>query len=120
MSFLKKIVYSRKVWPYVVCKTGGDEELISLIAELEQTQADPHPLTDVRLRNGLETLILRLLICHGDRISSGTDIDKQGAEILTLLDYIRLNVATVSLESLSVSLEVSFSDTLLDLSFSAC
>ena len=103
VSFLKKIVYSRKYLPYVICQTGFDPFIVYLLADMEERQTSRQPLSDGYLLSGLRTLILRLVMNGSDRMVSGTEIDKHDADILNLMDYIRLNVATVSLESLSES-----------------
>ena len=106
-AFLKKIAYSRNVVPYVIVSDVLDASLVYLIADLAEKQTQRHPLTDLCLLSGLKGLILRVMMHDGDRMMSGSDIDRHDADIRNLMDYIRLNVSTVSLESLSETFHYS-------------
>ena len=101
-GFLKKI-YGKNILPYIICDTDFDEELLGLIIHLEEKQKQHHPLTNQLLIHGIETFLLSLLIRYPDRFSKGTDVSKSDADIVNLLDYIELNISTVTLESLAAT-----------------
>ena len=101
LTFLTRILYGEVVHPYLVCQTGFDEDIVGMIIDLEHMQDAPGPYTDQYMETGLELFILRLLMQYKDRILLGKLIPKQDSGTINILEYIKANYKTVTLESLA-------------------
>lgn len=109
LVFLTRILYGEVYHPYLVCQTGFDIDIIGMIIDLEHTQDMPGPYTDKYMETGLSLFILRLLMKHKDRILLGKLVSKQDSGIINIMEYIRSNHKTVTLESLAQTYNYSSS-----------
>ena len=109
LIFLARILYGEVFHPYLVCQTDFDPDLAGMVIDLEHTQEKPGPYTDRYMETGLELFLLRLLMYYKDRILLGKLVNKQNSGTINIMEYIKTNYKTVTLDSLAKTFNYSAS-----------
>ena len=109
LLFFTRILYGEMFYPYLICHTDFDTDLMGMAIDLEHTQDIPGPYTDRYMETGLELFLLRLLMFHKERIILGKLIRKQDSGTLNIMEYIKTNYKTVTLDSLAKTYNYSAS-----------
>ncbi len=98
-EYFRGILYGRTACPYLLFRTGGDEEIrhicLSMYRETRQIRSYSRACLSVQAR----MLLIRLLRDHGETMVSGNQRDLfQNAASFQILQYIRTHVDHVTLE----------------------
>ncbi|MCF0228280.1 MAG: helix-turn-helix domain-containing protein [Parasporobacterium sp.] len=108
-NFFHKTLFGSRYYPFLLCHTGFDVDILGLALDLEYNQHNNNKYTDSFTECGLKLMILKLLMRHSDSITLGSNIEKNESEIMNLMEFIQDNLTTVSLESISKTYNYSIS-----------
>ena len=105
--FFNRILLGKNYHPFLICRTGADDDLAGMIMDMEENQDEQSTYTDMYMKSGLELFLLRLLMKYKEKFVLGNDIAKDESDILNLMDYIEINYKTVTLNALAEAFNYS-------------
>ena len=100
-EFFMRVLYGKGNQPYLLCRTGNDQRLFSLLLDMIDVQDAPDLYTDRLLRTMVEQFFIYLLRDHKDDFAAAAFRKKSDENILSILRYIQRNYSTVTLSSVA-------------------
>ena len=100
-NFFMRVLYGKGNSPYLLCHTGEDTRLKTLVLDMLDTQKNTDPYTDRLLRTMLEQFFIFLLRDHKNDFAAGAFRKKSDENILSILRYIQNHYSTLSLSKLA-------------------